>query len=85
MIVDLHAHAMSEQFLLDLEKNPVEGLKAERNAAGGFVLRRVWDERQSMFDPHLFDLQRRLESLRSRGVERNFRRAYPRDLQAAWP
>lgn len=69
MIVDLHAHAMSEQFLLELEKNPVEGFKAERNSAGGFMLRRAWDERQSMFDPHLFDLERRLESLRRRGVE----------------
>ena len=68
MIVDMHAHAMSEAFLADLERHPIEGLRAERNAEGGFILRRSWDERQSMFDPHLFDLEHRLESLRRRGV-----------------
>jgi aminocarboxymuconate-semialdehyde decarboxylase len=60
---------MSEQFLLSLEQNPVEGLKAERNSAGEFVLRRAWDERTSMFDPHLFNIEHRLASLRHRGVE----------------
>ena len=69
MIIDLHAHAMSERFLFDLEKNPVGGLKSERTSSGAFVIRREWDERQSMFDPHLFDLPHRLENLRRRGVE----------------
>jgi hypothetical protein len=69
LIIDMHAHAMSERFLAELAKKPVGGLKSERDAEGNYVIKRDWDERTSMFDPHLFDLPHRLADLRQRGVE----------------
>jgi aminocarboxymuconate-semialdehyde decarboxylase len=69
LIIDMHAHAMSERFLAELAKKPVGGLKSERDAEGNYVIKRDWDERTSMFDPHLFDLPHRLTDLRQRGVD----------------
>ena len=83
MIIDLHAHAMSERFLSDLEKTPVGGLRCERDDKGGYIIKRDWDDRKSMFDPHLFDLPRRLSSLRKRNVELQL--FGPPPLLLSWP
>jgi aminocarboxymuconate-semialdehyde decarboxylase len=69
MIIDFHAHALSERFISDLKRKPVAGLKAELNNDGYFSIRRAGDDRKSTLDPHLFDMVHRLESLKRRGVE----------------
>jgi hypothetical protein len=45
LIIDMHAHALSESFVAGLEKNPVGGLKSGRDSSGAFLIRRKWDER----------------------------------------
>ena len=63
MIVDFHAHALDEQFIHDLTKTPVAGLRAERGDEGYWVIRRQGDDRKSSIDPNLHNLPKRLESL----------------------
>jgi len=83
MIVDLHAHALSERFIAGLIKNPLAGLHAERTAEGLYAIRRPGDDRKSTIDPHLLDLPHRLESLRKRGVVRQF--FGPPPFLVGWP
>jgi aminocarboxymuconate-semialdehyde decarboxylase len=83
VIVDLHAHALSERFIQDLAKNPVAGLVSERDAEGSYVVRRAGDDRKSTIDPHLYDLPHRLESLRARGVVRQL--FGPPPFLVSWP
>ena len=69
MIVDVHAHALSERFLADLEKQPIAGISATRNDNGTFSMHGGGWERPSSLDINLHDLARRLESLKRRQVE----------------
>src|SRR5262249_40334871 len=69
MIVDVHAHALSERFLADLEKKPIAGISATRNGNGTFSMHGGGWERPSSLDINLHDLARRLESLKRRQVE----------------
>jgi len=71
MIIDVHAHALSERFLSDLKKNPVSGLTSEFDGKGGFLIRRRGGAPQSL-DCNLHNLERRLESLRRRKVSLQF-------------
>jgi aminocarboxymuconate-semialdehyde decarboxylase len=68
MIIDVHAHALSEKFLSDLQRNTVAGWSSERDAKGGFWIRRPGEQPHSL-DPNLHDMRRRLESLQRRRVE----------------
>ena len=69
MIIDLHAHALSERFINDIVGKPVAGLRGERDGSGGYAIRRAGDDRKSTLDPHLYDLPSRLDSLKRREVE----------------
>lgn len=69
MIIDLHAHALSERFLADLVKTPKAGLTCVRNERGEFHLFRDGLPVGKSFDPNLVDLPTRLASLRRRNVE----------------
>jgi aminocarboxymuconate-semialdehyde decarboxylase len=69
MIVDVHAHAVSERFLAGLEKRSIAGISAERDDGGIFFMRGGGWERPSSLDVNLHDLPRRLESLERRKVE----------------
>ena len=69
MIVDVHAHAVSERFLADLEKQSIAGISAKRGDDGTFFMRGGGWERPSSLDVNLHDLPRRLESLKRRKVE----------------
>ena len=60
MIIDVHAHALSERFIRDLATTPVAGLKSETGPDGYYAIRRAGDDRKSTLDPHLFDLEHRL-------------------------
>ena len=68
MIIDVHSHALNEKFLFDLQRNTVAGWSSERDAKGGFWVRRPGEQPNSL-DPNLHHMQRRLESLRRRQVE----------------
>lgn len=68
MIIDVHSHALNEKFLFDLQRNTVAGWSSERDAKGGFWVRRPGEQPHSL-DPNLHHMQRRLESLRRRQVE----------------
>ncbi|HLI13750.1 MAG TPA: amidohydrolase family protein [Alphaproteobacteria bacterium] len=83
MIIDLHAHALSERFIRDIAAHPIAGLKSERSAAGAYAIRRAGDDRKSTLDPHLYDLPHRIESLRRRGVERQL--FGPPPFLISWP
>ena len=83
MIIDLHAHALSERFIHDLARTPVAGLVSERDAEGSYVIRRAGDDRKSSIDPHLIDLPHRLQSLRRRGVTRQL--FGPPPFLVSWP
>ncbi len=69
MLIDVHSHALSERFLYDLQKKPVAGLSSISDGRGGFLLRNPVGQTQSL-DPNLHNLERRLISLRSRGIGR---------------
>ncbi len=69
MIVDVHAHAVSERFLHDLTRRPVAGISAQRNDNGTYFMRGGGWQRSSSLDINLHDLPRRLESLKRRSVE----------------
>jgi len=83
MIIDLHAHALSERFITGLIKNPIAGLSAEKTNEGLYAIRRPGDDRKSTIDPHLIDLPLRLESLRKRGVVKQF--FGPPPFLVSWP
>jgi aminocarboxymuconate-semialdehyde decarboxylase len=69
VIVDVHAHALSEAFLYDLTKRSVAGISSEADGKGGFLVKGAGWSQFSSLDPHLHDLPRRLASLRKRQVE----------------
>jgi aminocarboxymuconate-semialdehyde decarboxylase len=69
MIVDIHAHAVSERFLSDLQRRPIAGISTERRDDGTYFIRGGGWNRPSSLDVNLHDLSRRLESLRRRQVE----------------
>ena len=83
LIIDMHAHALSERFIVDLAKTPVAGLTSERDDSGFHAIRRPGDDRKSTIDPHLFDLEHRLESLRRRNIERQL--FGPPPFLVSWP
>src|SRR5215510_7555944 len=69
MIVDVHAHAVSERFLADLRRRPIAGISAERGDNGTYFMRGGGWDRPSSLDANLHDLPRRLASLKRREVE----------------
>lgn len=69
MTVDVHAHALSEQFLRGLERQPLGALVGVNLGGGRYAIRRGGQPAASL-DPNLHDLPRRLDSLRRRGVTR---------------
>jgi|SRR5262249_22707351 aminocarboxymuconate-semialdehyde decarboxylase len=69
MIVDVHAHAVSERFLADLQRRPIAGISAERGDNGTYFMRGGGWDRPSSLDVNLHDLPRRLASLKRREVE----------------
>lgn len=69
MTVDVHAHALSEQFLRSLTRQPVGALAGVDLGGGRYGIRRAGQPTASL-DPNLFDLPRRLDSLTRRGVAR---------------
>jgi aminocarboxymuconate-semialdehyde decarboxylase len=70
MIIDMHAHSLSERFLSDLMKAPQAGLSCEKNERGEFHLYRDGVPVGKSLDPHVHDLPRRLDSLKRRHIER---------------
>ncbi len=70
MIIDMHAHSLSERFLSDLMKTPQAGLSCEKNERGEFRLFRDGVPVGKSLDPHVHDLPRRLESLKRRRIGR---------------
>lgn len=68
MTVDVHAHALSEKFLFDLQKRPVAGLSSARDGKGNFVIQRAGEQPHSL-DPNLHRLEKRLISLKRRNIE----------------
>lgn len=66
MIVDVHAHALSERFLSGLAKKPISGISSESDGKGGFAIKR--GNVRATLDPNLHDMPRRLESLTRRDV-----------------
>jgi aminocarboxymuconate-semialdehyde decarboxylase len=72
MIVDVHAHALSERFLADLEKRSIAGISSKRADNGTFFMQGGGWERPSSLDVNLHDLPHRLESLKRRKVELQF-------------
>ena len=69
MIVDVHAHALSEKFLSDLQRRPVAGISSESDGKGGFLVKGPAWGRLSSLDANLHDVPRRLASLQRRQVE----------------
>ena len=69
MIVDIHAHAVSERFLSDLQRQPIAGISAERGDDGTYFMQGGGWDRPSSIDVNLHDLPHRLQSLRRRKVE----------------
>jgi len=70
MIIDMHAHGLSDRFLADLVKAPQAGLSCERNDRGEFVLFRDGVSVGKSLDRHLHDLPTRVASLKRRKIER---------------
>ena len=68
MIVDVHAHALSEKFLFDLQRRSVAGLTSASDGKGGFLVQRA-DEQPYSLDANLHQLEKRLASLRQRNIE----------------
>ena len=66
MIVDIHAHAVSERFLSDLQRRSIAGVSTERGDDGTYLIQGGGWNRPSSLDVNLHDLSRRLESLRRR-------------------
>ena len=69
MIVDMHAHGLSERFLADLMKSPQAGLHCQRNERGEFVLFRDGISVGKSLDRNLHDLPTRIASLKRRNVK----------------
>lgn len=69
MIVDVHAHALDEAFLSDLQTRAVAGITSESDGKGGFLMKGGGWTKPSSLDTNLHDLPKRLESLRRRNVE----------------
>jgi len=67
MIIDVHAHALSERFLHDLQMQPIEGLSTIADGKGGYLIHRRGTPPQSL-DPNLHNLERRLDNLKQREV-----------------
>ncbi|MFQ5914854.1 MAG: amidohydrolase family protein [Nitrospinota bacterium] len=63
MIIDVHAHAISEELAGEMTRSPWFGLHLEKLADGGFA-----HPSYGPLDPLVFDLQGRLRSLEDRGV-----------------
>jgi aminocarboxymuconate-semialdehyde decarboxylase len=70
MIVDMHAHALSERFLANLTRAPVAGLSCVRHDRGEFVLSRDGVPIGKSVDKNLHDLPTRIATLKRRCVER---------------
>ena len=68
MIIDTHAHALDEDFLDALCRQPDFGLSAERRADGRYWIRRGDGVAHSL-DENLLDIPKRIESLARRGVD----------------
>lgn len=83
MIIDVHAHALDEQFIHDLSRRPVAGLRAEHGERGYWVIRRQGDDRKSSIDPNLHDLAKRLDSLQKRDI--GLQLFAPPPFMLAWP
>jgi aminocarboxymuconate-semialdehyde decarboxylase len=83
VIVDLHAHALTEQFLDEMARRPISGFKGERLGPGKYSLGRAGDERKNTIDPHLFDLEARIRSLRERKVVKQL--VGPPPNLVSWP
>ena len=64
MIIDVHAHAISEELAHEMSKSPWFGLQLEPLAEGGYA-----HPNYGPLDPLVFDLEGRLESLERRGVD----------------
>lgn len=69
MIIDVHAHALREEFLQQLTRQPDFGLATKPDGKGGYYIKRGKEEWRSL-DPFLHNLPARLESLKRRGVTR---------------
>lgn len=70
MIIDMHAHALSERFLVDLIRSPQAGLSCRRNDSGELLLFRDGAPVGKSLDRHLHDLPTRVASLKRRDIER---------------
>lgn len=68
MIIDVHAHALSDKFLADMQRTTIAGITSESDGKGGYSIKRPGEQAHSL-DPNLHNLERRLESLRRRRVE----------------
>jgi len=68
VIIDTHAHALDEAFLVALTRRPAFGLSAFREADGRFWVRRGAG-RSSSLDENLSNIEKRVASLIRRGVE----------------
>ena len=69
MIVDVHAHALDEAFLSNLQTRSVAGISSEADGKGGFLMKGGGWSQPSSLDTNLHDLPKRLASLRRRNVE----------------
>jgi aminocarboxymuconate-semialdehyde decarboxylase len=69
VVVDVHAHALSEAFLHDLQHHAVAGISSEKDGKGGYLVKGGGWPRASSLDTNLHDMPRRLASLRRRQVE----------------
>jgi aminocarboxymuconate-semialdehyde decarboxylase len=67
MIIDIHAHAVSEKFLFDLQTRSVAGLSSTLDGKGGFLVQRAGEQPHSL-DVNLHRLERRLTSLKQRNI-----------------
>lgn len=83
MIVDLHAHALSERFLAEMARKPISGFMAENHGHGEYTLSREGDVRKNTIDPHLLDIEWRLKSLRERKVVKQL--VGPPPNLVSWP
>src|SRR5262249_62354424 len=64
MIVDIHAHAASENFMRETAAKPSSGMPYEVRADGSYATRGYGE-----MDRLMWDLDRRLENLRRRGID----------------
>jgi hypothetical protein len=56
VIVDVHAHALSEAFLYDLTMRSIAGISSEADGKGGFLVKGAGWSQFSSLDPHLHDI-----------------------------